>query len=136
MRALLILLLSVTAFAEEITPVPLLVHHMADFDRKFVCVADKTSTLTEKVGYDSHKPIFLVWAGDGDAKIKIFGYGKAPFQAGERIEACGLFLREKRRGGRIHRDEIYAKVILRGKSIGAGRVVLSAKDAHLVDARP
>jgi hypothetical protein len=136
MRALLILLLAVPGLAEEITPIPFFVGHLADYDKKFACVAGKTSTLTAKIGYASHRPIFLVWLGEPDAKVKVFGYGKPPFVEGDRIEVCGLFLREKWRGGRLHRDEIYAKTILQGESIGAGKVFLSASDAHLIATHP
>jgi hypothetical protein len=121
--------------AEEITPIASLLKNKAAFDRKFCCVAGKTSTLFTKVSRHAH-PYFTIWVSEGEDKVKVFGYGKPPFVEGEKIEACGVFSQEYHHSSRIFYDQISAKVILRGDEIGKGKVELTPTDAHLIATKP
>jgi hypothetical protein len=133
--ALILLALAVGARAEEITPIAALLKNKAAFNRKFCCVAAKTSTLFTKVSRKAH-PYFTIWLNEGDDKVKVFGYGKPPFVEGEKIEACGAFTQEYHHSGRIFYDQVSAKVILRGDEIGKGKVELTPTDAHLIAPKP
>ena len=133
-----LLVLSVVAAssrAEEITPIAALLKNKKAYDRKFSCIAGKTATLFTKVSHHA-RPYFTIWVGEGEGKLKVFGYGKPPFTEGEKIEACGIFTIEKHHSGRIFYDEFDAKTILRGDAIGAGRVILTATDVQPVAAKP
>ncbi|MBI3553199.1 MAG: hypothetical protein HY077_11940 [Elusimicrobia bacterium] len=136
MRSLLILLaLAAASSAEEITPVAAILKDKKSYDRRFSCVAGKSSVLFTKVSRNKHA-YFTVWIADGDAKLKVFGYGKPQFLEGERIEACGVFSVEHQHSGRVFYDEMSAKVILREGEIGKGRVALTQTDARLITTHP
>jgi hypothetical protein len=131
----LLILAAAPLAAEVITPLATLIKNKKTYDKKWLCVADKTSTLFTKVSHNAH-PYFTVWLGDGDNRIKVFAYGKPPFVEGDRIEACGMFTQEKHHGSRIFFDEISAQVILRDKAIGADQVILSSTGYKSLPARP
>ncbi len=122
---LFLLMAAAPLAAEEITPIATLLKNTKTYDKKWLCVADKSSTLFTKVSHNAH-PYFTIWLGEAQNRIKVFGYGKPPFTAGEKIEACGMFTQEKHHSGRIFFDEISAQVILRDKAIGANQVALDA----------
>jgi hypothetical protein len=131
----LLVLLAAPLAAEEITPIATILRKSKTYDRKWVCVADKSSTLFTKVSHHAH-PYFTVWLGDGQDKMKVFGYGKPPFTDGERIEACGMFMQEKHHSGRIFFDELSAQVVLREKAVGADQVILSSTGYKSASVRP
>jgi hypothetical protein len=134
MRALLLLVLAAPVLGEEITPIPVLLKDKPAFDKKFSCVSGKTSTLFTKVSRHGHS-YFTVWIGEGNERLKVFGYGAPTFKEGETIEACGVFSIQHTHSSRVFYDELSAKVILREGEIGKGRVLLTPTDAKLLPAK-
>ena len=135
LTGLVVLMSSVMAGAETITPISSLLKSKKTYDRIFSCIAGTTSVLFTKVSHHGH-PYFTVFVAEGEEKVKVFAYGAPPFKEGEKIEACGVFTQEKHHSSRIFFDQFNAKTILRGEAIGAGRVVLSSTDVHLATSHP
>jgi hypothetical protein len=126
-RLVLVAALCGPAAAEEITPLPALLAQKAKYDGKFSCILGKTSFVFKKAASRNGNPYFTVWISEGEAKIKVFGFG-APkvFVEGDEIEACGRFDQVKKVSNRVFYDEFTANVIMAGAAMRSGLVDLGA----------
>jgi hypothetical protein len=130
MRILLLLMLALPAFGEELTPIPALLKNKAAYDKRFSCISGKTSTLFTKISRHGHS-YFTAWLGEGNDRLKVFGYGAPAFKEGDTIEVCGVFSIEHEHSSRVFHDEFSVKVVLPEADIGKGRVILTPTDARL-----
>ena len=79
----------------------------------------------------------VVLVVDGTGQLRVFAFGYFPdIEEGEKVEVCGKFLKlQFKANKRVYRDELVAKLVLRGPLVGTGAVDMSGGEISLSRAR-
>jgi hypothetical protein len=122
-----LLILAGPSAAENITPVATVMRDKKTFDHQWLCLQGKAAQVDPQVSPVKHHQYWTAKLQDDMASIILFAYGLPPFKNGETIEACGIFARLKKAQstGEVFHDEFNVTNVLKGPSIGAGKVKIT-----------
>ena len=101
----LLLVLFVSAIAQEQVTVQALLNEGKKYDGKQVVLVGIVRDLKEKVSRKGN-PYYTFKIGEGKQTVNIFSYGKATVKEGDKVRVTGKFTVEKRVAYATYRNEI------------------------------